>query len=60
VIPSQAQVRQGLLEAANVEVAQEMIQMISALRAYQINQKALQSQDDLMGRAVNDVGRPAA
>jgi flagellar basal-body rod protein FlgG len=50
----------GYLEQSNVDVAGEMIQMISALRSYQISQKALQSEDEMSARLINDVGRVMA
>ena len=31
--------------------------MISVSRAYEANQKVLQTQDEMLGRAVSDVGR---
>ncbi|MHB1167845.1 MAG: flagellar basal-body rod protein FlgG [Longimicrobiales bacterium] len=34
---------QGSLEGSNVEVVQEMVDMIAALRAYEVNSKAVQS-----------------
>lgn len=52
-----AQVSQGFLEQSNVDAATEMVQMISALRSYQISQKALQTEDEMSGRLINDVGR---
>ena len=52
-----AQMKQGFLERSNVDVAGEMVTMISALRAYQISQKALQSEDEMTGKAVNTIGR---
>ncbi len=55
--PNQAEVAQGFLELSNVDVAGEMIQMITALRSYQISQKALQTEDEMSGRLINDVGR---
>ena len=54
---NQADVAQGFLELSNVDVAGEMIQMITALRSYQISQKALQTEDEMSGRLINDVGR---
>lgn len=50
-------VKQGFLERSNVAVAGEMVNMISAMRAYQISQKALQSEDEMTDKAVNTVGR---
>jgi len=41
-------VRQGFLEMSNVNVVQEMVNMIIAQRAYEINSKAIQSSDDML------------
>ena len=38
---------QGFLESSNVEVVQEMVDMIAALRAYEINAKAVQASEDM-------------
>ena len=38
---------QGSLESSNVEVVQEMVDMIAALRAYEINAKAVQASEDM-------------
>lgn len=38
---------QGSLESSNVEVVQEMVEMIAALRAYEINAKAVQASEDM-------------
>lgn len=37
----------GALESSNVEVVQEMVDMIAALRAYEINAKAVQASEDM-------------
>ncbi|MEB3285200.1 MAG: flagellar basal-body rod protein FlgF [Candidatus Sericytochromatia bacterium] len=55
--PSTAQVHQGMLEGANVNSVQEMVEMIAALRHYEANQKALQAADETLGKAVNEVAR---
>ncbi len=44
---------QGYLEASNVDIAEEMIKMIMAQRAYEINSKAIQSSDELMSMTNN-------
>jgi len=49
--------RQGYLESSNVSVVQEMVAMISCMRAYETNQKMVQAQDDLTNKAVNDVAK---
>jgi flagellar basal-body rod protein FlgG len=40
-------VLQGNLEASNVEIVQEMVDMIAALRAYEINSKAVKASEDM-------------
>ncbi len=44
---------QGYLEKSNVDVAQEMINLIVAQRAYEINSKAIRTADDLMAMTNN-------
>jgi flagellar basal-body rod protein FlgG len=44
---------QGYIETSNVQVVEEMVQMIQAQRAYEINSKAIQASDDMMGMANN-------
>ncbi|NRF96041.1 flagellar hook-basal body protein [Paenibacillus frigoriresistens] len=53
----QVQVRQGFIERSNVDSAQSMVDMMSALRAYEANQKVIQSYDKSMEKAANEVGR---
>lgn len=49
LIPSvSAQLRQGYLETANVDVVHEMVDMIVSYRTYEANAKALQSQDQTL------------
>ena len=50
-------VRQGFLEQSNVNVVQEMTQMIAITRAYEANQKVIQTMDGTLDQAVNSVGR---
>jgi len=40
-------VAQGYLEASNVQIVQEMVDMITAMRAYEINSKAIQNSDQM-------------
>ncbi|WP_282938773.1 flagellar hook-basal body protein [Paenibacillus sp. RC67] len=53
----QLEVRQGFIERSNVDGSQSMIDMMSALRAYEANQKVVQFYDKSMEKAVNEVGR---
>ena len=55
VASSGSEVHQGFLETANVSIVGEMVSMISVLRAYETDQKMLQTEDDATGKAVNDV-----
>jgi flagellar basal-body rod protein FlgG len=45
--------RQGYLEGSNVQVADEMVNLIVAQRAYQMNSKAIQSADTMLEQANN-------
>lgn len=49
-------IRQGFLEMSNVNVAEEMVNMIIAQRAYEINSKAIQTSDDMLSR-INQLKR---
>lgn len=42
------QIRQGALEGANVNVVEEMVEMISTQRAYEMNAKVVSSSDDML------------
>lgn len=46
-------VRQGFLETSNVNPVTEMVQLIEVNRAYEANQKAIQSQDQMTGQLIN-------
>lgn len=46
-------VAQGYLEGSNVQVADEMVNLIVAQRAYEMNSKAIQTTDDMMQQANN-------
>jgi len=58
--PAQAfntSVKQGFLETSNVSVVDSMVEMIRFQRNYEANQKSVQSEDDTLNKAVNDIGR---
>lgn len=48
--------QQGSLEGSNVEIVQEMVEMITAMRAYEINSKAIKNADE-MGQMANNLTR---
>ena len=57
LIPGEAQVYSGYLEQSNVSVVSEMVQMISVSRAYETNQKIVQTMDASLEQAVNSLGK---
>jgi flagellar basal-body rod protein FlgG len=50
-------VKQGFLENSNVDIAREMVDMITVYRTYETNQRMLTMTDEIVGKAVNDIGR---
>lgn len=46
-------IRQGVLEMSNVQVVDEMVNLITAQRAYEINSKAIQTADQMLELANN-------
>ena len=54
---STAAVKQGYLEMSNINVVKEMVEMITISRAYESNQKLIQTEDDMLDKSVNQVGK---
>ena len=52
-IEGQPSVIQSFLEMSNVRVVDEMVNMITAQRAYEFNSKAIQSSDSMLQTAIN-------
>lgn len=50
---SKSKVKQGYLERSNVQVADEMVNLIVAQRAYELNSKAITTSDEMMQTANN-------
>jgi flagellar basal-body rod protein FlgG len=46
-------IMQGALEGSNVQVVEEMVKLIVAQRAYEINSKSIQTADEMLGIANN-------
>jgi flagellar basal-body rod protein FlgG len=44
--------RQGMLEVSNVNVVEEMIDLISGQRAYEINSRVIKAADEMLGQTV--------
>ena len=56
-IQSEAKVKQGYVEASNINPVGEMARMITALRHYNLFQKSIQSHDEMTNKLINDVGK---
>ena len=50
-------VHQGFEEMSNVNVINEMVQMITISRAYEANQKMIQTVDSTLDKVINEVGK---
>lgn len=50
-------VEQGYLEGSTVSVISEMVNMVTVNRAFTFNSKAITTQDNLLNKTVNDLGR---
>ena len=56
-VVANVEIRQGAIESSNVDVSNQMVKMITVMRAYEANQKVIQTQDATLEKAVNEVGR---
>ncbi len=54
---STAIVNQGYLEMSNTNVIEEMVDMITITRAYEAGQKMVQTVDNTLNKAVNEIGK---
>ena len=55
--PATGTIEQGMLEMSNTSVVTELVELINNHRVYEAGSKAVQTQDSLLDKAVNDVGR---
>lgn len=56
-INARPNVRQGFLEGSNVNVVKEMVQMIEINRAYENNQKMIQTEEQLLAKMINEAAK---
>ena len=54
---AEGQIISGYLEHSNVQVVKEMVEMINVSRAYETNQKIVQTYDTSLEIAVNQLGK---
>ncbi|MBQ9143224.1 MAG: flagellar hook-basal body protein [Lachnospiraceae bacterium] len=57
LIDGTAEVKSGYLEMSNVQIVTEMVNMISVTRAYETNQKIMQTYDSSLEISVNQLGK---
>ncbi|HLG74332.1 MAG TPA: flagellar basal-body rod protein FlgF [Chloroflexota bacterium] len=55
--PTDYAVQDHALEMSNVDPVRSMAEMLDTMRAYEMNQKMVQTQDELLGKAVNDIAK---
>jgi flagellar basal-body rod protein FlgG len=55
--PAQFSVQQGFVEQSNVDPARAIVDLMTALRIYEANQRVIQYYDSSLDKAVNEVGR---
>lgn len=48
---------QGFIETSNVNSINEMVDMITVFREYESNQKVVKAYDEMLGKAVNEIGK---
>jgi flagellar basal-body rod protein FlgG len=56
-VTTTATVSQGFLERSNANVVRSMVDLITAQRWFEANQKVIQTQDDATASAISEVGR---
>lgn len=54
---SDAKVKQGFLEASNVDLIEQIVNMIEVSRAYESNQRVISTIDSTLDKAVNEIGK---
>ena len=55
--PESTSVLQGYLEGSNVNAIREMVSLVDAFRIYEANSKSVTTADQILDKAVNQVGR---
>ena len=56
IFNAEVYVTQGALEGSNVSITNEMVNMITTMRSFETNQKMVQTIDETLGKAANEIG----
>jgi flagellar basal-body rod protein FlgG len=54
---SNYRIDQGFIEESNVNAVEEMVNMLSIMRYFEATQKTMQTLDNVLDRAANQIGR---
>ncbi len=55
--PATGEIQQGMLERSNVDTVSSMVDLINNYRVYEAGSKAVTTQDAMLDKSVNEVGR---
>ena len=55
--PATGTIEQGMLERANANVVSEMVELINNYRIYEAGSKSVTTQDSMLDKSVNEVGK---
>ncbi len=53
----EGQIVRGYIEGSNVDTVKEMVKMITLLRSYESSQKMIKQQDEMLGKAINEIAK---
>ncbi len=56
IFNAEVYVTQGALEGSNVSITNEMVNMMTTMRSFETNQKIVQTIDETLGKAANEIG----
>ncbi|HHV64781.1 MAG TPA: flagellar hook-basal body protein [Peptococcaceae bacterium] len=56
-LPEEVRIHQGYVEESNVELVSQMVKTLQVSKAYAANQKVIQTNDNLLQKTVNEIGR---
>ena len=57
IVADNVAVNQGFLEESNVQPIDEMVRMLTSFRNFEADQKVITTQDDILRKAANDIGK---
>jgi len=55
--PATGEINQGMLEASNTNIVNDMVELINNQRIYEAGAKAVMTQDSMLDKSVNEVGK---